>query len=330
MKTTVVGSYPKVTEDNAENLPGVIDRWQKQQLTDADLEAALVKTTTRVIQEQEKAGIDLITDGQIRWQDLTHPIGEGLKNVKLGGLRRFFDNNVYYRRPLIHGTPAWEKPILADWFKQAREIAQKITQKTTEKPLKVSLPGPLTFTVLAEDLRNGRSKPESLLKEMTVAIRKEVEALAAAGATHIQLEEPALEPNQPLLDAGIAAINEVFSGIKATRWVTLYFFDVTSILPRIAKIQADVLGLDLVTAPQLAAKVGSLPQQLALGVIDARNTRAETTDQIRSLVEPVASKRPADSVWLSPNCGLEFLPQGRALKKLDILVQAARILAPAR
>ena len=318
MKTTVVGSYPKVTDDNQENLPGTIDRWQKQQLQDADLQSALQATTRRVIQEEERAGVDLITDGQIRWEDLTHPVGAKLKNVRLGGLRRFFDNNVYYRRPLVSGTPTWEAPILADWFRQAQGMATK--------PLKVALPGPLTFTVMAEDQRNGAAKPETLLREMTVALRKEVEALVAAGATHIQLDEPALEPGQPLADAGIRAINEVFQGIKATRWVACYFFDLSSIVPKLATIQADVLSLDLVAGPRLADAIGTLPQVVAVGALDARNTKIESADDVARLVERAAKGR-LDRTWVTPNCGLEFLPHGRALKKLDLLVAVGRQLA---
>ena len=318
MKTTVVGSYPKVTDDNRENLPGVIDRWQKQQVGDADVEAALQATTRRAIQEQERAGLDLVTDGHIRWEDLTHPVGAKLKHVRLGGLRRFFDNNVYYRRPLVTGTPTWTGPILVDWFTQAKGMATK--------PVKVVLPGPLTFTVLAEDQRNGAAKPEGLLREMAAALRKEVEALVAAGATQIQLDEPALEPNQPLAEAGIRAINEVFQGIQATRWVACYFFDVSPILPKMAAIQADVLSLDLVTGPRVAAQAASLPQALALGVLDARNTRLESPEEVARLVEQAAKGR-LDRTWLTPNGGLEFLPHGRTLKKLELLVAVARQFA---
>lgn len=318
MKTTVVGSYPKVTDDNQENLPGTIDRWQKQQVNDAGLQAALQTTTRRVIQEQERAGVDLITDGQIRWEDLTHPVGAKLKNVRLGGLRRFFDNNVYYRRPLVSGTPTWEAPILTDWFQQAKGMATK--------PLKVALPGPLTFTVMAEDQRNGQAKPETLLREVTVALRQEVEALVAAGATQIQLDEPALEPNQPLADAGIRAINEIFQGIKATRWVACYFFDLSSIVSKLSTIQADVLSLDLVAGPHLADAVGTLPQAVAIGALDARNTKIESADDVARLVERAAQGR-QDRTWVTPNCGLEFLPHGRALKKLDLLVAVGRRLA---
>ena len=318
MKTTVVGSYPKVTTDNQENLPGIIDRWQKQQVSDGDLEKTLQGVTRRVIQEQERAGLDVITDGQVRWEDLTHPVGAKLQGVKLGGLRRFFDNNVYYRRPLVTGTPTWTAPILVNWFQQAKGMATK--------PLKVALPGPLTFAVMAEDQRNGQAKPEALVRELAVALRKEVEALIAAGATHVQLDEPALEPTSPLVDAGIQAVNEVFRGIKATRWVALYFHDLTPIAPKLAALEADVLSLDLVTGPALADRLSALPQAVALGVLDARNTRLESPDAVASLVERALRQRQggrADRTWLTPNCGLEFLPHEAAVKKLKLLREAA-------
>ena len=319
MRTTVVGSYPKVTEAPGEPLPGLIDRWQKQQVDAAQLEAALRAATQRVIREQEEAGVDLITDGQIRWEDLTHPVGAALGHVQLGGLRRFFDNNVYYRRPLVSGPPTWTRPILVPWFTQALAM--------TARPLKAVVPGPLTFTILAEDQRNGAATSERLLEEMVPVIRQEVEALVAAGATHVQLDEPALEPRQPLAAAGVRAINAVFRGIRATRWVACYFHDVTPLIPTLATLEAEVLGLDLVTAPALADHVSALPQQVALGVLDARNTRLESPEEVARLVTRAMGRHGPDRLWLMPNSGLEFLPHRRAVEKLERLVAAARTLA---
>ena len=102
LKTTVVGNYPKITEDRTSvNLRRARNRFDLKKITKEELEQAYQDTLKRVIREQEEAGVDLITDGQIRWDDLVTPFAKNIQGIEIGGLLRFFDNNVYYRRPII-------------------------------------------------------------------------------------------------------------------------------------------------------------------------------------------------------------------------------------
>lgn len=318
IKTTVVGSYPKVTESRADNLPGTMDRWQRQLANDAALEEEIQKVIRRVLREQEEAGIDLLTDGQVRWEDLPHPFARSVEGIERGALRRFFDNNVYYRRLEIpNGDVRWKKSAPADEFRFASSL--------TKRPIKVALPGPLTLVISTEPKADRQSR-EWLLSLYAGLLRAEVEALAAAGVKEIQIDEPAFQPEEPLLSKGIDAVNQIFNGVKARRWVACYFHDVSSILPTLAKLQVEVLSLDLVTGPKLLEPLqhGFWQKEIALGLVDGRNTKLESTDELARHAGKIAKSISPDRLWLSPNCGLEFLPHEAALKKLQLLREAAK------
>src|SRR6185436_16988852 len=97
--------------------------------------------TFEVIREQEEAGIELLTDGQIRWYDEQTYIAGRLAGVEINGLIRFFDTNTYYREPIVNGRIAWQEPILVRDYVFAREHATR--------PVKAVLTGPYTLARLS-------------------------------------------------------------------------------------------------------------------------------------------------------------------------------------
>jgi 5-methyltetrahydropteroyltriglutamate--homocysteine methyltransferase len=314
IRSTIVGSYPKVTETGSDQLPRVIDRWQRKLVGDDGLEQELEKVIRRVLQEQEAAGLSLVTDGQIRWEDLPHPFSRSVQGVARGALRRFFDNNTYYRRLEPNGGVSWTESWVLQQFRFASE--------NSKKPVKVSLPGPLTL-VGATEFPKGKSGKD-FLPRYTDCLKREVSALAAAGVKEIQLEEPALQPEEPLFEPGLEAINEIFRGVKARRWLSLYFFDVTRIFKKLAALDLEVLGIDLIKNPKAEESVKVLGnKEIALGLLDARNTKLESADALRRRVDKISKTVPVDRLWITPNCGLEFLPHEAALKKLELLKQVA-------
>ncbi len=318
IRTTVIGSYPKVTEKNTDNLPGVIDKWQRKVLRDEDMEQELQKVTRRVIKEQEEAGLSLVTDGQIRWEDLAHPIVRGVSGLRRGTLRRFFDNNTYYRRLEVDGPVRWQKSAVADEYRFA--------SKASARPVKVVLPGPLTL-VTATELKKGQTR-EGMLDMYSEILYKEVEALSKAGVRDIQLDEPALEPGEPLIDRTIEHINGILKGITARRWVAVYFNDVSPILQKLAKLQIEVLSIDLVSSPDSLKQLrsGVWGRELALGLVDARNTKLELADDLRRTIAKLTEAVPLDTLWLTPNAGLEFLPHENAKRKLQLMREVAERL----
>ena len=122
LKTTVVGNYPKITEDKTQvNLRLTLNKFDQKKITLVELEKAYQETINRVIAEQEEAGLDIITDGQIRWDDLVTPFAKNIDGFKIGGLLRFFDNNVYYRRPVVKSKLSFKNYSVVEEFKFAQK-----------------------------------------------------------------------------------------------------------------------------------------------------------------------------------------------------------------
>ena len=94
MITTTIGNYPKVGGSYGTKLIGTITKWQRRELNAQQLEQVHREITRAVIREQEEAGLDLLTDGQIRWEDLVTPVAKHLKGCEINGLTRWFDNNL--------------------------------------------------------------------------------------------------------------------------------------------------------------------------------------------------------------------------------------------
>ncbi|HEY8498196.1 MAG TPA: hypothetical protein VIK90_02995 [Limnochordales bacterium] len=321
---TVVGSYPKLPEGSeGPNVRNAINRFESGRLSVRELEQTVRETVARVIREQEEAGVDLVTDGQIRWDDLVTPFARDLGSVEIGGLVRYFDNNVYYRRPLLKGRIWFRGSSLAWEVRQARAL--------TRRGLKVALPGPFTFVRLSLDEHYGDLA--RALADAAEALNLEARALAEAGADVIQFDEPALlfdaTPDERRLAREALATAREGLGVPVA--LHTYFRDAGPLFEELAAFPVDILGFDLASGPDLARRLAGvrLDQKVTLGLVDGRGWRLEPADELARTIEAVASRQGWDRVLLSPSCGLEFLPQGRALAKLRRLAEARALVAGA-
>jgi 5-methyltetrahydropteroyltriglutamate--homocysteine methyltransferase len=323
MITTMVGSYPKVAETAyGTNVIGALSRWQRQEISDAQLEETFREVTRAVIREQEAAGLELVTDGQIRWEDLVTPIARRLSGFEINGLARFFNNNVYYRRPILHKAPSRKGPILVDDYRFAASCAKR--------PVKAVLPGPYTFALLCEDRHYRRLRPLAL--RLAEILNEEARALAQAGAPVVQFDEPAIGFGKTDLKLAMEALRVAAAGVRATTAVYTYFGSLNGAFAALQRAPVDVIGVDVVSDPKAlsALRRAKLTKGLALGCLDARNTKLESVAALRGLLAQVARRVPADRLYVNPNCGLEFLPHPQARAKVRRLVEAARGAAQGR
>ena len=317
MITTMVGNYPKVAEGTySTTLISALTRWQRKELNDAGLEQVCQDITKTVIQEQEQTGLDLLTDGQIRWEDLVTPVAKRLEGFEINGLSRWFNNNVYYRRPILHKAPKRRGPLLVDEYRFAKGC--------TAKPVKAVLPGPYTVVRLSEDRHYKAERPFAI--KMAEILNAEALALAAAGAPVIQFDEPALAYGRPNVKLAIEALNIATKGLKATTAVSTYFGGLNGALSPLMRSNVDIIGLDVVSDPGAltALKRTKITKALALGCVDARNTKLEPVGALQRIFRLAQRLVPSDRLYVNPNCGLEFLPHTQALAKMRRLVEAAR------
>ncbi|MCK4858279.1 MAG: hypothetical protein KAT58_09945 [candidate division Zixibacteria bacterium] len=315
LKTTVVGNYPKLPSRPGDtNIRRLLHRFDKGKIAQAELDQAFAEVTERVIGEQVERGIDLLTDGQIRWNDIITPIAAGAAGFQIGGLIRWFDNNVLYRKPQIISPIKWTKAITVDNFSFARE--------KTKRPIKTVLPAPFSFRQLSDD-RYYRDS-DRLLEDVVTLLRRETESLIAAGATQIQFDEPSLQYHPKEIATAAAAINEVTRGLDATFWLCFYFGSVEEIVSKFDLFNVQVIAADCVSRPENFRVLLNLSgdYNVCFGLLDARNIKLEERRTLLEQYEKIALKFP--EAYISPSCGLEFLPHVDALKKLELLAASVQ------
>lgn len=317
IRTTVVGNYPKISSvKNVPNLRNALNQFDQKKISVEKLEEVYKATILRVLKEQEDAGIDIITDGQIRWDDLVTPFAKNIEGCEINGLLRFFDNNVYYRKPVIKSRIAFKDYTTLEDYKFARA--------NSTKSLKVVLPGPLTWAKLSLDEYYNDLK--TLVTDFSQILRKEVQKLDQEGVEYIQFDEPSL-CNFP---QGIGLVKEslktITTGLKTESILFLYFGSIKTLAPELFDLPVDVIGVDLVSKPENLDILLSVDtkKEVVLGCLDARNTKMEDEKEILKLIDKVSRKIPPDKIYISPSCGLEFLPHENTLKKIKLLSSIAK------
>jgi 5-methyltetrahydropteroyltriglutamate--homocysteine methyltransferase len=313
-------SYPRIGETPEEQkLRRAIDRWEKKEISDDELEGVVQAVIAEAILQQEKAGVDLVTDGQVRWYDPISHWMRGLKGVKIEGLLRFFDTNCYFRVPKV------EKPLEPKEVSFVRQDLS-LSLKASKKPVKAVLTGPITLAFLSE---KGTSfgKIDELTHALTSLMATEISGLASEGASWIQIEEPILLKKPeffPVLAKSLKALVEKKGRAKIL--LATYFADAAPFYGKLQDLPVDGLGLDCVYGPGLLEKVAKEGSNkvLSLGIVDGRSTGME---KVETLLKPLRrirlalNENGAKELHLTSSCGLEYLPRVRAFEKLSLLAR---------
>jgi len=315
--TTIVNNYPKIPSlSGGPNIRRSISQLDEGRITAEELEKIKDEATKDAISEQVKAGVELVTDGQLRWDDGQTYIASKLNGFSITGLIRYFDTNTYYRQPVIEGKVSWKGPILVKDYLFARE--------TSERPVKVALTGPYTLAALSED--NHYNDKKALVNDLAAALNQEAVALADAGAAFIQFDEPSILKAPADFPIVKEAMSILTKGVNAKLALYTYFSEAGDLAKDIFSLPFQVFGLDFVMGPNNYNALKSFPgdKELAMGILDARNTKLETVDEIVEAVKRAKEYVGLDRLYLNPSCGLEFLPRRNAYDKLTRLAEGAK------
>ncbi|MFW5913203.1 MAG: hypothetical protein ACOCSA_01980 [Candidatus Hadarchaeota archaeon] len=316
--TANTGSYPRIGHAaNEMRLRKAYQKWERGELSDSELEGVYKDYTNEVIKEQEKAGLDVVTDGLLRWYDPFSHFAQSLDGCDINGLLRYFDTNFYFRQPVINGELERKEPFVLSEFKSAANLATK-----TLKPI---LTGPYTWG--KHSINKYYGSLDSLIYDFAEKISYEVEDLEKAGADEIQINEPAILRNPDEFEVFFKAIEIVAKGNQTSQLdLYLYFEDPAPIYERLQDLPVDLLGLDFTYSQNLINEIietGS-EKRLGLGLIDARNTKMEDAENVADSVIKIANATDHEQLYLNPSCGLEFLPRERAREKLEKIVEVAK------
>jgi 5-methyltetrahydropteroyltriglutamate--homocysteine methyltransferase len=314
----VIGSYPQPPPEGGDfRLRKTLHALERGEAAPPDLTAIQNELAREVIAEQEEAGVDLVTDGQVRWEDIVTPFARHIQGFENGGLLRFFDNNVYYRRPVCTGEIEWGGPSSVEAFRFAKQIA--------DREVKAVIPGPVTFARLSVD--NHYGDHEAFVIAIAGVLAQEAFELKAAGARVIQIDEPALLAAPEDLELADRALRMITREIEGAETIlATYFGDAKRLGGEIFKLPITAIGFDLVSGPENREIIASAREGIGIqaGVVDARNTMLEGLDELAHRIESLVDLVGEDRLRVSPSAGLEFLPREKARSKLVRLVEAVR------
>ena len=327
------GSYPRIGDaPELQALRRTIAGMDRGERTPADLANAEAEMTRRAIEEQVRAGVELLTDGQIRWYDPISHLAGKLAGVEIKGLLRFFDTNFYFRQPLLASRPERTGPMVTGEYTFARDIVGSMAAaggKAGRLALKPVLTGPYTLAKFSLASNSGMNALEARTEAYAHALAAELRALAEAGAELIQVDEPAIvkcpqdwqvfvQALQALVQARRDAAG---AGHPVQLAVYVYFHDCAPLYEKLAGLPVDALGIDFTYNPKLVDMVAASgsPIPLGLGLVDGRNTKLEEPGAVARQVEKLMPKIVGGKAYLGTSCGLEYLPRDRAYAKLELL-----------
>lgn len=325
IRTANIGNYPRVGQgENEQRVRRAIARWEKDELTDEELKEVQFSKIREIIREQEEAGLDEVTDGQIRWYCPFSHIVRKLDGVEINGLLRYFDTNFYFRQPDVRSRPERTGTIVGEEFEVAREAA--------EQPVRQILTGPYTlaqFSILEEG--NNSLSREDLIEAYASLLREEIRDLREKGVKTVQFDEHGIRDREE--DIGLLAegLEEATRDIEDVQISASFSFgSPETVLGHLDSLPVDECVLDCVYDDRVEThfETHSFPDYpLVFGVINARNTKLEDPEETADWMGNLLDGYPHDRVGLSPSTGLEFLPRYRARDKMNLLTDIRKLLS---
>jgi len=317
LTTTVVGDYPKIpNRPKQAKHRQAMARFAKGEITFEELQTVENEVTIEVMQEQAEAGVDIITDGQIGWEDAQTYFAAKLDGFEITGLIRYFDSNCYYRRPSAVGRVAWKKPITVQDYRFAHD--------NSDRPVKPIITGPYTLAKLS--LHPAYDRFGDFVLDLADALNHEMLALQQERPILIQVNEPAITWHKEDAEIFAEAMNRVMKRVEIPCALYTYFGDVVGLEDVLKQSPFQIIGVDMVwgKANWELITSDSWEKTLALGLLDARNTKMENWDGIFEQLAPIFRTIPKDRIMINPSCGLEFLPREVAFAKLTHMVNAVK------
>lgn len=320
MIVTNAGNYPRIGDPaESQALRRALAQRDDGRIDEAGLRKVQDDTVHQVIDEQVDAGLDLVTDGLIRWDDAITYIVGGLQGfADTQGLVRYLDTNTFYRQPVGGGAVRWAQPITVADYQFAASVSPR--------PVKAVLTGPYTIGRLSRSSHHKNAN--ELVLELSEALRAEVQALHAAGAPLVQIDEPVIARQPGDWAVFREAMTRLAEGVTGQIELNTSWGNLTE-LPDLFGLPFHVFGVDLIQGPANWELLDRIPSDKTahLGILDAREVRLEGTSEIAHAIERASRVISLDRMHVSPNCGLEFLPRATARAKLQRLADGAKLLA---
>jgi 5-methyltetrahydropteroyltriglutamate--homocysteine methyltransferase len=330
--TTVVGSYPQPgwLVDRAQ-LGAKVPRVRMPEIWRVEkrfLEEAQDDATVLAIRDMERAGIDIITDGEMRRESYSNRFATALEGIDIDN-----PGSTINRSGVAIPVPRVAGPIRR---RAAIEVPDVVfLRKNTSKRIKITLPGPFTMAQQAQD--DYYKDEEALALAFAAAVNEELRDLKAAGADVLQLDEPWLQARpERAARYGVKAINRALQGISGTTVVHVCFGYAAavkdkptgySVLPQLEAVTASQISIEA-AQPRLDLDVlkNFSNKTMMVGVIDLGTQKIETPQEVAGRIRAALKHLPAERLVLAPDCGMKYLTREAAFGKLKALAEGAALV----
>lgn len=331
--TTLVGSYPQPEwlidrEKLAGRFPPRTRARELWRIPDARLAEAQDDATVLAILAQEEAGLDIITDGEIRRESYSNRFATALEGIDIDNPGTALDRSGHPNPvPRIVGEIRRKHPVEVD------DVA--FLRAHTDKAIKMTVPGPFTMSQQAQN--DFYSSEEEAAMSYAVAVNEEIHDLFAAGADIVQIDEPYMQARpEKARQFGVAALNRALDGVAGTTAVHICFGYAAiiherpsgySFLPELAACSCGQISIETAQSNLDCAVLAELPgKKIMLGCLDLSDLKVESPETIVARVKRALPYMNKEDVILAPDCGMKYLPRDVAFGKLQAMTAAASLL----
>ncbi len=331
--TTVVGSYPQPgwlidRERLGERLPPRVRARELWRVPEAFLEEAQDDATRVAVRDMELAGVDVITDGEMRRESYSNRFATALDGVDLDSPGVAIDRTGHENPvPRVVGAIRRTRPV------EVRGV--EFLRALTDRRIKITVPGPFTMAQQAQN--DHYADARSLALAYAEAVNAELRDLKAAGADVVQIDEPYLQARPDAArQYAVEAINRALEGIEGETVLHTCFGYAHVVHERLTGYPflrelddclATHLSLEAAQPNLDPAVLRDVPSKaIVLGVLDLGSSEAETPEVVAERIRRALEVVPPERLAVAPDCGMKYLPRELAFRKLQAMVAGARLV----
>ena len=333
LPTSLVGSYAQpewlIDRKNlAGRFPPRVRARELWRVAPEFLEAAQDDATLLAIRDQERAGLDIITDGEQRRESYSNRFATALEGIDVDNPGTALDRSGHPNPvPRIVGKIRRTQPV------EVRDV--KFLRSNTDRAIKITVPGPFTMSQQAQN--DFYTNEQEMVLDYAAAVNAEIKDLFAAGADIVQIDEPYMQARpEKARKYGLNGLNAALEGVRGTTAIHICFGYAAiihvrptgySFLPELAaspvnqiSIETAQSNLDCSVLEKLSGKT------IILGTLDLSDMSIETPEMVAGRIRRALPFVPAERIVVAPDCGLKYLPREVAFGKIRAMVEGTKIV----
>jgi 5-methyltetrahydropteroyltriglutamate--homocysteine methyltransferase len=331
--TTLVGSYPQPEwlidrTKLAARFPPRVRAKELWRIPEPHLAEAQDDATVLAIKAQEEAGLDIITDGEIRRESYSNRFATALEGVDIDNPGTALDRSGHPNRvPRIVGKIRRKHPV------EVQDLL--FLKRNTNKQVKMTVPGPFTMSQQAQN--DYYKSEEEAAMDYAAAVNAEIKDLFAAGADIVQIDEPYMQARpEKARQYGLKALNRALEGVRGTTAVHICFGYAAiihqrpsgySFLPELAGCSCQQVSIETAQSNLDTAVLEKLHgKKIMVGCIDLSDMAVETPQKVAERVRMAFKYVRPEDVIVAPDCGMKYLPRDVAFAKMKAMVAGANLL----